>query len=902
MSYLSPTRSLSPKDRTPLLQEEHGSPPMDIPNRFEVRSPDHHLVESHSYRQAPPKAKRRPTFSGPNQDRNSIDSTLYSTPHFAEEFEITNALGHVASRANSMSTMNSQNVLRDFRNYDPRNIPSAKHLNSDRRRQQSVSSNLSTSVPYQPVSTKHRVGAPLSSGGLQNPTQVSKADWLRHHQLDRGYGSLTSSSPIANLLESADNSGNKTGISIDQSDDDLDFRSNPSSRRSSRSSSLGDVCFPLDQLDTNGERKWPDFAVLEEFFQDEMGRLKDEALKETDEANFRFTYNNDQSEEQSSDVASSTGVGFSYPIITKVDAPRLLSNQQVNETEAYTGRLRPPKINPFDRKKTNNADFLRTINYPPHIINNNPEHFRFTYFREDLDATVHSPTISGLLQPGQKFEDIFSYQEYIRRSKATNNSHQGSHPASLRETTPEIGMTASALRSESPSVGAEADGHIPPFWLDILNPTEEEMKVLSKAFGIHPLTTEDIFLGETREKVELFKDYYFVCFRSFDIVHEKIKRRNIEAASAAKESQNMNSKAPEGIFSKFFGARNRRQSSARSTQSLESETSSMKRKAREIELEKFKRKSGDRHKPKGGELEPLNVYILVFRHAVLTFHFAPTPHPVNVRRRARLLNEYLTVSADWIAYALIDDITDAFGPMIESIEDEVNDIEDTILSMTQGSDSDETDSDSDGDDDIFSLANRPSLKHRESVVGDKRSIRSVSTTSTRSTSSNIIEWKRKGHMLKRIGETRKRVMSLLRLLGSKADVIKGFAKRCNEQWEIAPRSEIGMYLGDIQDHIVTMVQSLNHYEKLLARSHSNYLAQINIDMTRVNNDMNDVLGKITILGTVVLPMNIITGLWGMNVIVPGQEYDGLMWFYGLVCFMLLIAVSGYIFAKRMSGI
>lgn len=53
-------------------------------------------------------------------------------------------------------------------------------------------------------------------------------------------------------------------------------------------------------------------------------------------------------------------------------------------------------------------------------------------------------------------------------------------------------------------------------------------------------------------------------------------------------------------------------------------------------------------------------------------------------------------------------------------------------------------------------------------------------------------------MLKRVGDCRKKVMGLYRLLGNKADVIKGFAKRCNEQWEVAPRSEIGLYLGDIQ--------------------------------------------------------------------------------------------------------
>ena len=41
----------------------------------------------------------------------------------------------------------------------------------------------------------------------------------------------------------------------------------------------------------------------------------------------------------------------------------------------------------------------------------------------------------------------------------------------------------------------------------------------------------------------------------------------------------------------------------------------------------------------------------------------------------------------------------------------------------------------------------------------------------------------------------------------------------------------------------------------------------------------DVLGKLTVLGTIVLPMNIITGMWGMNVLVPGQDVDNLYWFW-----------------------
>lgn len=46
--------------------------------------------------------------------------------------------------------------------------------------------------------------------------------------------------------------------------------------------------------------------------------------------------------------------------------------------------------------------------------------------------------------------------------------------------------------------------------------TDDEMRCLSKCFGIHPLTAEDIQMEETREKIELFRNYYLVCFRSFD--------------------------------------------------------------------------------------------------------------------------------------------------------------------------------------------------------------------------------------------------------------------------------------------------------------------------------------------------------------------------------------------------
>jgi magnesium transporter len=417
--------------------------------------------------------------------------------------------------------------------------------------------------------------------------------------------------------------------------------------------------------------------------------------------------------------------------------------KKITEPQLINGRLRPVR-----------KGWYRTEEEAP---------YRFTYFNEEFQSTIHSQTISELVQPGGSFKELFIPDPPILSDSSDSesddehdqaaalhqvlNSQNGdpkplSHEPSLAQTsqgyfdsrreakspgipkspshetnkstpkskqnsgeaTPAEPRSPNRIKSPQPtakdaprpkSPKPQRYGDRPVWWLDILCPTEAEMKVLSKAFAIHPLTAEDIMVQEAREKVELFRHYYFVNYRTFD--------------------QDQNS-------------------------------------------ENF--------------LEPVNMYVVVFREGVLSFHFSMTPHPANVRRRIRQLRDYMILSSDWISYAIIDDITDVFFPLIQNIEDEVDDIDDAILQL-------------------HSSTADPSTGPRDPEKSEQTG----------------------GDMLRRVGDCRKKVMGLYRLLGNKADVIKGFAKRCNEHWEVAPRSEIGLYLGDIQDHIVTMTANLSHYEK-----------------------------------------------------------------------------------------
>lgn len=343
---------------------------------------------------------------------------------------------------------------------------------------------------------------------------------------------------------------------------------------------------------------------------------------------------------------------------------------------------------------------------------------RFSFFTTDAENTIYAPDISSLLEEGSTFEDLF----------------------------------------DSPNR---------TWWLDCLDPTDDEIETLSKAFGIHPLTAEDIRTKEARQKVELFKKYYFVSFHTFE---------------SDSEANNF--------------------------------------------------------------LDPINMYLVIFREGILSFHFSPIQHPGNVRQRIRQLRDYVRVSSDWICYAIIDDITDGFIPIIREIEVETDGIEDSVFVA------------------------------READFGP---------------------------MIRRIGDARQKVMILLRLLSGKADVIKMFAKRCTEQTDNAPRAEISLYLGDIQDHIITMHQNLSVYEKIFSRSHGNYLAQLQVESVNSNNRVTKVLGRVTLVGTILVPLNLVTGLFGMNVRVPGQGGEDLKWFFGIIGFIVAIVMLFSLVANKWLG-
>lgn len=58
------------------------------------------------------------------------------------------------------------------------------------------------------------------------------------------------------------------------------------------------------------------------------------------------------------------------------------------------------------------------------------------------------------------------------------------------------------------------------------------------------------------------------------------------------------------------------------------------------------------------------------------------------------------------------------------------------------------------------------------------------------------------------------------------------------------------------------LQNLERMDKLLALIHASFLAKVSIKLAEASNDTNLVIGRLTTFATVLLPMNLVTGLWG----------------------------------------
>jgi len=283
-----------------------------------------------------------------------------------------------------------------------------------------------------------------------------------------------------------------------------------------------------------------------------------------------------------------------------------------------------------------------------------------------------------------------------------------------------------------------------------------------------------------------------------------------------------------------------------------------------------------------------------------------------------LLEEIINVSSDWIAHGILDSVVDSFFPFLEEIEREVVDIENMVLSVDDAKDTPAKTQPHTATDvlpgNVITLGERwhddekvdamPTEKYKQAFPTVIDQVRTRFSFPRPTVPIFFRRLKRMAHLaataalstvgmrmrspisnsaatLWRMARTRRLVTSLTRLLATKSEVVMQIRKRL-----LTPSTsvtglgngkakgdsvDVAIYMGDVQDHILTLQHSLNYYEHVLSQSHPTYLAQLGVAVAATKASTDKAVMILTIVSIAVACIQVLVGLFSLNVRVPTNK-------------------------------
>lgn len=429
--------------------------------------------------------------------------------------------------------------------------------------------------------------------------------------------------------------------------------------------------------------------------------------------------------------------------------------------------------------------------------------------------------------------------------------------------------------NESASGGSPEFNRAPKaWWLDVASPTWDDLQTIGKLLHIHPLTLEDILQQDPREKMELFSKlgYYFISFRTIQ-----------NAAVMQPDYQDISS--DDNIY-----------------------------------------------KTDDGALREANIYVVVFKEGICTFYFADvSEHIEKVRNRVQLLQDCFNMSSDWIAHGILDSVVDSFFPFLKEIEKQVLAVEALVFSSNDVSHTSSTNTlvdlihiptDNQCDSNVEKLPDTLSKEMGETPPSLNRGLslsrftqplffrrlkcRFQNLWNTFATTREAKTQMTTTNTLLRMARARRLVTSLTRLLATKSEVISQIRKRflIGGRQITYPQGnddlEIAIYMGDVQDHILTLQQSLHHYEHMLSDSHPAYLTQLRTHLAKTKQYSDKAIVALSLISFGVMCIQVPLGIFSENIKIPKNSVhpSGPYNYFAMVILLLIGIEAAFLATVR----
>ncbi|KAJ2078312.1 CorA metal ion transporter [Coemansia sp. RSA 988] len=483
---------------------------------------------------------------------------------------------------------------------------------------------------------------------------------------------------------------------------------------------------------------------------------------------------------------------------------------------------------------------------------------------------------------------------------------------------------ASAARNVG-SGSLDGSGQTRLFWLDVVDPTDSEITALAQIFGLHSLTTEELLqIGEqtlAQDSFKSFRHYDIICYRTSSAAttptavpatgHEGVGSAE-SLGAASRTSSGFEEKGGETVLSTRHYSEQRPSSGIASVQPTL--------------WQRLRAKAGRRWARTGGTTvpavsisaderdnwaedasdEPVAFYVIVLDEGVITLHNGNVAHVRNTIGRLRMDEEAMRLTPFYIAYLLLEDITDTLVPTTRLLEMEVDTIDEIVLILTRAE-----------HDDVLKrigTERRHALWLVRLLHGKAEVLRALERHVQAKTvggsgspvSSRFVQ--SGGEPLPTVvlppeSESDSDDAGASQMLTSDEEEgdLYGGARRAvlegRQETRDGAGPDVGRSLADVHDRLVSLTASVHHCERILARAHGNYLARINLELTHASNTTNQLATQMTVLAGLFLPLNLIAGIFGMNVKVPGRDRDDLRDFGLIVGAMGLFVVLTLAFCR-----
>jgi len=141
--------------------------------------------------------------------------------------------------------------------------------------------------------------------------------------------------------------------------------------------------------------------------------------------------------------------------------------------------------------------------------------------------------------------------------------------------------------------------------------------------------------------------------------------------------------------------------------------------------------------------------------------------------------------------------------------------------------------------------------------------------------------------LKRIFYLKRRLIEFRKRISPEREILSTLSRTDSKIID----SKYSIYFRDIYDHLIRISDMVDIYRDLVT-------SVLDVYVSVQSNKLNEVMKVLTVIATIMMPLTLITGFYGMNVSFPEIDFFGAYTYYFIFVLMLIVSILLILFFKK----